>query len=69
MPTDPKDAWLLKPPTRKVDGGMAFAVGRRDGHVVLRFQRPVDWIVLSDAEAREMARHLLAHASSIVIPN
>lgn len=42
---------------------LAFAVGHRDGKVVLDFGSPVAWIGMDPAQALALASSLAAHAS------
>jgi hypothetical protein len=49
--------------TKSDEGELAFAVGNRDGKVVLDFGSPVAWIGMDPAQALALASSLAAHAS------
>jgi len=51
--------------TRSDEGAIQFAVGEKDGKVVLDFGTPVSWIGMSPQQAADIAGALLAHAREV----
>jgi hypothetical protein len=47
------------------EGGIRFAVGSKNGVVVIDFGKPVAWVGMPPAEARQLAESLVKHADHI----
>jgi hypothetical protein len=47
------------------EGELKFAIGSRDGCVVMEFGSPVKWFGCPPGVAREMARLLVKHADAL----
>lgn len=47
------------------EGGIRFAVGARNGTVVLDFGKPVVWVGMPPSQARQLAEALVRHADAI----
>jgi len=47
------------------EGELRFAVGRKSGNVILDFGKPVAWIGMPPAIARQMAASLIQQAQAV----
>lgn len=47
------------------EGGIRFAVGSKNGVVVVDFGSPVAWVGMPPAEARQLAASLVKHADHL----
>ena len=46
-------------------GEIRMAVGAKDGKVVMHFGQPTEWVGMTPAQAKDMARLLVEHAQGI----
>lgn len=51
--------------TPQDEGGIRFAVGSKDGVVVVDFGKPVAWLGMPPSDARALAESLLKHADAV----
>lgn len=42
-----------------------FQIGTKNGHVILMFSKPIDWLELPPEAARELARGLITRADIV----
>lgn len=47
------------------EGGIKFAVGGKDGVVIIDFGKPVVWVGMPPEQARQLAESLVKHADNI----
>lgn len=47
------------------EGGIRFAIGAKNGAVVIDFGKPVAWVGMPPDQARQMAASLVRHADAI----
>lgn len=48
--------------TKSDEGAIQFAIGEKDGKVVLDFGTPVNWVGMNPQQAADLASTLLKHA-------
>lgn len=51
--------------TKHDEGEIAFAVGSKDGKVVIDFNSPVHWLGMTPEQAEELGQLLIKHAKNL----
>jgi hypothetical protein len=51
--------------TASDEGALQFAVGERDGNVIIDFGKPVAWIAMPPEQAAKFASALVRHAREV----
>lgn len=51
--------------TKSDEGAVQFAIGHKDGKVVLDFGTPVAWVGMTPQQAADLASSIMAHARQV----